>query len=269
MSTCPTTDFGSRHDSERPEAVQEAAELFMEHGCVLLKSVFGQDYIAQLHRAFVDTYRPYFEEREFPDALSVGTKRTQVTVAIEGPFNSPQLYANDFILPVLKVVLGEQLIVGSFGAVVSLPGAPNQHRHRDHPNIYELSETEATEPWVDIVLPPYALNAIVPLVPLNATNGTTRLWPGSHLLPKSKGEQMPIVDPVADVGDCLLVDYRLLHAGNANHSANPRPILYNMYCRPWFRDSRNYRQQRPIKITREEYLRVPQEFRSLFNWWRN
>jgi hypothetical protein len=99
------------------------------------------------------------------------------------------------------------------------------------------------------VLPPYALNAIVPL---NATNGTTPLWLGSHLVPKSKAMQMPDVDPVADVGDCLRVDYPLMHAGNANHSASPWPILYNMYCRPWFRDTQNYRQQRPIKITREE-----------------
>jgi len=268
MSTCPTVDFASRQHSERTEAVQEAAELFMEHGCVLLKSVLGRDYIAQLHRAFVENYRQYLEDREFPDALTVGTKRTQVTVAIEGPFNSPQLYANEFVLPVLKLVLGEQLIVGSFGAVVSLPGAPNQHSHRDHPNIYELSDAEASDPWVDIVLPPYALNAIVPLVPLNATNGTTHLWLGSHLVPKSKAMEMPDVDPQVEVGDCLLVDYRLMHAGNANHSPNPRPILYNMYCRPWFRDSRNYRQQRPVRISREEYLQVPQEFRFLFNWWR-
>jgi hypothetical protein len=77
-------DFGSRHDSERPDAAQEAAELFMEHGCVLLKRVFGQDYIAQLHRAFVDTCYPYFEDREFPDALNVGAKRTQVTRLARG-----------------------------------------------------------------------------------------------------------------------------------------------------------------------------------------
>jgi len=59
-----------------------------------------------------------------------------------------------------------------------------------------------------------------------------------------------------------------LHAGKANLSANPRPILYNMYCRPWFRDSRNYRLQRPIQISRDEYFRIPEEFRSLFHGWR-
>ena len=266
MSICPTIDFGSRQNSERPEAVQEAAELFLEHGCLLVKRAFGQDYIAQLHRAYVDTYYPYFQDREFPDALNVGAKRTQVTVNIEGPFNSPQLYANDFIFPVLKLVLGEQLILGGFGSVVSLPGAPDQHTHRDHPNIYELTETEATEAWVDMLLPPYALNLIVPLVPLNATNGTTRLWLGSHLVAKSRTQQMPSADPVADLGDCVLVDYRLLHAGTANLSANPRPILYNMYCRPWFRDSRNYRKQQRVRISHEEYMRVPAQFRHLLDW---
>jgi ectoine hydroxylase-related dioxygenase (phytanoyl-CoA dioxygenase family) len=187
-------------------------------------------------------------------------------VDIKGPFNSPQLYANDFILPVLKLVLGDQLILGGFGSVVSLPGALDQHAHRDHPSIYELPESEATEPWVDMLLPPYALNLIVPLVPLNAHNGTTRLWVGSHLVVKSRTHQMPIVDPVADLGDCILVDYRLLHCGTANRSTSPRPILYNLYCRPWFRDSRNFRKQRPVRISRDEYALVPEQFRHLFAW---
>ena len=266
MSTCPTMDFGSRPDSERAEAAQKAAELFLEHGCLLARSVFGAGDIAELHRAYTATYHAYFEDREFPDALRVGDKRTQVTVAIEGPFNSPAIYANEFVLPVLKLLLGDELILGGFGSVVSLPGAPDQHMHRDHPNIYELTETQATEAWVDMLLPPYALNVIVPLLPLNATNGTTRVWPGSHLVPKSRTQQMPSVDPEVELGDCLVVDYRLLHCGTANRSANPRPILYNLYTRPWFRDSRNYRKQQRLRISREEYARVPVQFRHLFDW---
>src|SRR6266498_3151072 len=145
MSTCPTVDLGSRPNSERLAAVHEAAELFLEHGCILVKGAFDLDYIAQLYRVYLETYSPYFEDREFSDALNVGDKRTQVTVAIEGPFNSPQLYANEFILAVLKLALGDEFILGSFGSVVSLPGARDQHAHRDHPNIYELTEIEATE----------------------------------------------------------------------------------------------------------------------------
>jgi len=268
MSTCPTIDLGARQPSEHLPLVQEAAELFVEHGCLLVRRALDPDYVARLHRAYLETYHPYFEDRDFSDALNVGDKRTQVTVEIEGLFNSPQLYANAFLLPVLKLVLGEELILGGFGSVVSLPGAAEQHAHRDHPNIYELTETEATEAWVDMLLPPYALNLIVPLVPLDAVNGTTRLWPGSHLVVKSRTQQMPSVDPAADPGDCLLVDYRLLHGGTANCSQSPRPILYNLYCRAWFRDSRNFRKQRPVRVSREEYLRVPEQFRHLFAWWR-
>lgn len=265
MTTCPAIDFGAVENSKRPDAVQEAAELFLEHGSLLVKRAFSLDYVGELYRAFVDTYRAYFEDREFPDALNVGGKRTQITVAIEGPFNSPQLYANPFILPLLEVVLGDQLILGSSGAVVSLPGAPHQHAHRDHPNIYELPESEATDAWVDMLLPPYALNLVVPLVPLNSINGTTRVWLGSHLVPKSRTLQMPIADPIVDLGDGLLFDYRLLHGGTANRSESPRPILYNMYCRRWFRDSRNYRKQQPIRISHEDYMRIPAQFRHLFD----
>jgi ectoine hydroxylase-related dioxygenase (phytanoyl-CoA dioxygenase family) len=77
---------------------------------------------------------------------------------------------------------------------------------------------------------------------------------------------MPSVDPAADPGDCILVDYRLLHCGTANRSPDPRPILYNMYCRPWFRDSRNFHKQRPVRISPDEYMRVPVQFRHLFAW---
>jgi hypothetical protein len=35
-------------------------------------------------------------------------------------------------------------------------------------------------------------------------------------------------------------DYRLLHAGRANHSAADRPVLYYVYAKPWFVDPHNF-----------------------------
>src|SRR5262245_9929592 len=102
MPMCPATDFSSGSNADRPEAVQEAVEMFMEHGSLLIKRAFGPDYVGELHRTYVDAYRAYFVDRDFADALSVGNKRTQITVDVAGPFNSPELYANPFILPVLK-----------------------------------------------------------------------------------------------------------------------------------------------------------------------
>ena len=41
-------------------------------------------------------------------------------------------------------------------------------------------------------------------------------------------------------GDAILFDYRLFHAGGANHSTERRPILYLIYARSWFDDTFNF-----------------------------
>jgi ectoine hydroxylase-related dioxygenase (phytanoyl-CoA dioxygenase family) len=70
--------------------------------------------------------------------------------------------------------------------------------------------------------------------------------------------------PYTELGTVLLMDYRLLHAGTENRSSRVRPILYNEYCRPWFRDSRNYFKQEPLRMSRAIYERVPDDLKSLF-----
>src|SRR5262249_7531876 len=84
---------------------------------------------------------------------------------------------------------------------------------------------------------------------------TTALWPGSHrdesresaALRDEGGEE-----PLVREGSCVVWDYRLRHAGTANRSAVPRPLLYMTYCRSWFIDHKNYRKQ--------AYLRAPKGF---------
>jgi hypothetical protein len=60
------------------------------------------------------------------------------------------------------------------------------------------------------------------------------------------------------------MDYRLSHQGLANRSPCVRPVLSVVYNRPWFRDCVNYEQQAPLRITREEFERVPEDVRRLF-----
>jgi ectoine hydroxylase-related dioxygenase (phytanoyl-CoA dioxygenase family) len=102
--------------------------------------------------------------------------------------------------------------------------------------------------------------------PINAVTGTIRLWPGSQTLPVSCVADRTPVDPGMSLGDCLLVDDRLLHRGTANRSEHLRPLLYLVYQHPWFRDSGNYAQPAPITISEREYARVPARFRFLLDW---
>jgi hypothetical protein len=66
-------------------------------------------------------------------------------------------------------------------------------------------------------------------------------------------EDYPYVDPVAKPGDCLFMDYCLQYRGLPNRSSGVRPVIYNVYCRRWFRDDVNYSMQQPRVIRDEEY----------------
>ena len=64
-------------------------------------------------------------------------------------------------------------------------------------------------------------------------------------------------------GDCVLVDYRTLHAGMPNNSSIVRPILYLVYMREWFFDDGNHRQRLPLDISLEAIQALPEDLRPL------
>ena len=48
------------------------------------------------------------------------------------------------------------------------------------------------------------------------------------------------VGPCVDAGGAVLFDYRTVHRGTANRSAEDRPLLYLTFARPWFSDTVNF-----------------------------
>jgi ectoine hydroxylase-related dioxygenase (phytanoyl-CoA dioxygenase family) len=100
----------------------------------------------------------------------------------------------------------------------------------------------------------------VPLIDLTPETGTTCLFPGSHVGPKTDDFELPYLKR----GECFLMDYRLWHYGTANRSDAERPVLYIIYCRPWFTDYRNFKQQPRIRMDESDFLAVPREHRPLF-----
>jgi ectoine hydroxylase-related dioxygenase (phytanoyl-CoA dioxygenase family) len=227
----------------------------------VLPEIFPPELIDKLHSSFLATYSRYCTHENHADALLVGNRRVMVTVRLEGPFNDPLIYAHPLILPILKRILGPELILSGLGAVVSLPGSADQQVHRDLSHLFG-DET------LDAIIPCYALNLLIPLVEVNEENGMTRLWPGSHAVFDAHytelAQQMPFIDPPLAKGSCLLFDYRLIHLGRANRSPAPRPLLYNTYSRAWFRDPVNYTRQPPLVIPAQEKERIPAEHQRLF-----
>ena len=110
--------------------------------------------------------------------------------------------------------------------------------------------------------------------PSLAQVGPTEFWPGSHIAHNvGRIEEMASYELEADAGpstwhihrhtcacahngftrvdahgaalprgagDAIIFDYRTFHRGMPNHSGARRPLLYQTYSRPWFRDEHNF-----------------------------
>jgi ectoine hydroxylase-related dioxygenase (phytanoyl-CoA dioxygenase family) len=233
-------------------------QAFNNAGVVIIENVFAPEYIVSLRNAFASCYARHLMDRESDETLKVGDKRIMVPVEVAEQFNAPQLYANPLLFPLMQDMLGQECVLGSLGAVTALPGAEDQHIHRDHPFLFQ-------EEAIDTLMPAYAVNVIIPLIAVDEHHGTTRVWPGSHRIwPPDEAKQLPSEDPVVPLGSCILMDYRLLHGGTANRSQEMRPILYVIYHRPWFKDYVNFAKVRELRISAEEYSNIPATYQKWF-----
>ena len=195
----------------------------------------------------------------------VGDARFMITVKIKGAFNTPDLYANPILMPILNKLLGPP-VISSFGSVVSFPGAEDQPIHYDHPPLFE-SDSLCNE------LPPYAITVVIPLVDIEYETGSTAIWEGSHCAQESRHllqrlNAEPSFDgaaiPLPRAGDVYLMDYRVIHGGMANQSQTTRPIFYSVYSRPWFRDWTNFSDQPAVDLPKKQRKKIPKKLRQLF-----
>jgi len=251
-----------------PESIRAAAHQFRVHGTLMLENSFDRELVQELQDDFMQNYAMLEREEVERTCLPVGIERFMFTIRLQPPFMKPAVYAAQRVLPVVQELLGENCVLQSIGAVCAYPGSTTQHVHRDHPQLF----VEAG--GLNAFLPPFALHVVVPLVDLDESTGTTAVWPGSHRI-KTRAEearwskaQMEALEgatlPWPKMGDCYFMDFRLRHAGTPNLSDIPRPILYLVYSRLWFQDRKNFDMQSPLLITREEYGRIPEEYKHLF-----
>jgi tetratricopeptide (TPR) repeat protein len=245
----------------RPELLALGARLFREHGFLQIDNIFGEVLINTCRRHFLREYKQYFEEKSHEDALSIGSKRYQVTVALEGPFNDTALYANPLMMQLMNELLGRKFHLGCMVCATSLPGSKDQHLHKDHRALFSADANDSP-----IYTPPFAITMMVPLVSLDELIGTTAVKKGSHVATKRESADMPRQIPIVPVGSCYLMDLRLSHQGLGNKTGIVRPVMNMVYQQAWFADNKNYQKQPPLRIPEKEYKKIPRDFRKLFAW---
>jgi hypothetical protein len=248
-----------------PETEATARAAFAEHGCVLLRGLFPpatidamyREYAAQLGNLDLAAMREQAEQPPPNRLIGVGRARYDVTLRMTGAFGRPDVLANGLLLKFLGPLLGKDMRLNSLTVVVSHPGSPQQQAHRDNDHLF-------SEPGVGPNLPVYAVNVAVPLIDVDLETGPTGVWLGSH-----RGGQVIAVQHGAMAvspwqrGDCMLMDYRTLHAGLPNRGGRARPIVYLVYGRRWFADDVNHINRIPLDMRLEQYEELPESVRPL------
>jgi hypothetical protein len=247
-----------------PEIAAAAHAAFREHGCVLLRGMFPPAAIEAMHREYLAQFGSLDmaamgieADRPGPNRFfGVGGARCDITLRMTGVFGQPEVFANPRLLKFLAPVLGGDFHLSNFTAVVSHPGAPIQHIHRDLSHLFP-------DPAIGPNLPVYAVNAAVPLIDVDTRTGPTGVWLGSHRWAHASARIEDMTVAALQRGDCMLLDYRTLHAGLPNASRQIRPIVYMVYARPWFFDNSNHTSRIPLDMPIERYNQLPESVRPL------
>jgi tetratricopeptide (TPR) repeat protein len=244
-----------------PETLALVIDQFNLHGAVQLDEVFEPAFVARLQAHFEQKYGRHFHDGHHPHALRTGDKRYMLTLGLDEALGDPALVASGLLMPFVRSMLGDDCVMTTYTAVISLPGAKDQLMHKD------FSPPFREEGW-KFRMPCWSLQAIVPLVPMNEMTGGTAIWKGTqHMSEKRSRKRTDVHVPVVPLGSVLLVDYKTAHAGRANQSDRVRPIVCLAYARPWFRDSINHRKQPPLRFEPGYVATAPKKVLDLVGWW--
>jgi len=86
------------------------------------------------------------------------------------------------------------------------------------------------------------------------------------LLSRKDSKKLPTQRPIVSVGSCFLMDLRLSHQGMGNQTQTIRPILNMVYQQRWFADNKNFAKQAPLRVSDDEFAKIPEDLTYLFEW---
>ena len=186
--------------------------------------------------------------RELADGFDVLRERGRGRFDMTLPaFDTPEFdFLTDFNktpwMPIVKTILGDDIVLIHKGCFLSMPDAEVQVYHQD--GVHLTTQTQR---------PCHAINVFVPLTDLTSRNGPTEFCLGSHILGNEGFDKDFLETPKPKAGIPVIFDYRLGHRGLGNNSNSCRPIVYCTYARAsgdskLFRDKENFSKKRYHQI---------------------
>ena len=201
-------------------------------GMVTIPDAFDPATIADLGAAY---HRLLDSHPDGRVQSTSGEHHVQMQVPLVPPFSDPGLVAHPIVRQILAAALGETFECSYYNSNTAYPGSTYQPVHRDAGPIFGTEMTSAT-PATGIVVN-------VPLCDFTEENGSTEVWPGTHLIVDRPADADKTLDeriaPLASArlnvsaGSAVLRDLRVWHRGVPNRSQAARSMLAIVYKRGW------------------------------------
>lgn len=242
--------------------LKEVAACVRRNGAIVIRDAIPKATIAAVLKDFEVRHDVHMApgQTKLYRTFQSDPLRAQVPVAIDGPVADPAFFAPPSVLALARELMGEGLIVGEMGVVISHAGAGPQEAHRDSGFLFGGLDME-------IDLPPFSMTMLVPLVDVDLGMGPTEFWPGSHR--RRDVAAVTAVPPqrtALSAGSVVFLDSRTVHRGGANVTGPVRPSVYFSFHRPWYAEHYGYEDKPQVRVTPAMLQRLPEAYRPLFAW---
>lgn len=241
-----------------PAHLEAAARALRDDGLVVLNDIVDLGHLAALREKMLADLPAYLARTDAPFNFNTGN------VQQEPPPFAPYLYKdvllNDIVIAVTHALLGDGLHNGFYSGNTAVGGSGQ--RQPVHADVGQLW------PNLEVATPPFGLVVNIPVVDMSAENGSTEVWPGTHLdatvyvqagdikLPPAAVEARravrPPLQPPVRAGSVVIRDLRLWHAGMPNLTGQARPMIAMIHWVGWWPS-----QPVPFPRSEEAFFRHP------------
>ena len=230
-----------------------AVHAIMENGFVVLKDVVALEHLDILHERMLEDLAALHARDDAPFNWNVGN--IQQDPPPFPPYLFRDVLVNEQVIEVTSAILGPGVKNRFYSGNTAMPSDQRQPVHADSPHLW---------PHLKTAHPPAEIVVNIATVDVSPENGSTELWPGTHLnvtvaaghdikIPLSVLEARravrPPIQPTVSRGSVILRDIRMWHAGMPNRTRRPRPMIAMIHACRW--------------LQTEDSLRFPVEAEAL------
>jgi len=233
----PTTE---EHSQQRlsPESLEIALAAIEADGFVVLEDVVDLSHVELIRDRMLQDVQLLINRPDAPFNWNRGN--VQQDPPPFPPYIFADVMSNEFAIQIAREILGSGLYNAFYSGNTAMPSDQRQPVHADTGQLW---------PNLKHPTPPYSLVVNLPMVDMGPENGSTEIWPGTHVDPsvvmtdgeikvapevlEARRQVSPPIQPRVKAGSILIRDIRLWHAGMPNHTQNPRPMVAMIYTVGW------------------------------------